>query len=67
VFHLDITKVDQNVARSDYTRMFQVYVSNVSSHFLDICLQVFHLDVAYVFTNMKCFQVFFFKCFIRMF
>jgi hypothetical protein len=50
--------------------MFQVYVPNVSSRFLGVCLQVFHLDVAYVFTHMKCFQVFFssvshicFECF----
>jgi hypothetical protein len=56
--------------------MFQVYVPNVSSRFLDISLQVFHIDVAYIFTHMKCFQVFFasvlyacfkcFSCFIRM-
>jgi hypothetical protein len=33
----------------------------------NVCLQVFHLNVAYVFTDIKCFQVFFFKCFICMF
>jgi hypothetical protein len=56
--------------------MFEVYVPNVSSRFSDVCLQVFHLDVAYVFTHIKCFQVFFasvlyacfecLKCFVRM-
>jgi hypothetical protein len=35
--------------------------------FLDICCKRFDLDVAFVFTHMKCFQVFFCKCFIRMF
>jgi hypothetical protein len=56
VFHLDITKVDRNVAMlQGYTRMFQVYVPNVSSRFLNVWLQVFYLDVAYVFTHMKCF------------
>jgi hypothetical protein len=67
VFNLDVTKVNQNVVHVGYTRMFEVYVPNVSSRFSDVCLQVFHLDVAYVFTHMKCFQVFFCKCFIRMF
>ena len=38
--------------------MFHVYFPNVSSHFPDVCLQVFHLDVTYIFTHMKCFQVF---------
>jgi hypothetical protein len=57
--------------------MFQIYVPNVLSRFPDVCLQVFHLNVAYVFTRMKCFQVFFFSnvsyacfecfsCFVRM-
>ena len=35
------------------TCMFQVYVPNVSSVFSDVCLQVFHLDVAYVFANVS--------------
>jgi hypothetical protein len=59
VFHLDVAKVDRKCCTccSGYTYMFQVYVSNVSSRFSDVCLQVFHPDVAYVFTHMKCFQV----------
>jgi hypothetical protein len=49
VFHLDVTKVDRNITYcSGYIRMFQVYVSNVSSRFPDVYLQVFYLDVAYV-------------------
>jgi hypothetical protein len=42
VFHKYVAKVDQNVAHvtMDYTRMFQVYVPNVSS-VLDICCKCF--------------------------
>jgi hypothetical protein len=43
--------------------MFQVYVPNVSSVFSDVCLQVFHQDVAYIFVSVsdvcsKCFSCF---------
>jgi hypothetical protein len=43
--------------------MFQVYVSNVSSVFPDVCSQVFYLDVAYIFTSVsevcsKCFRTY---------
>ena len=51
MFHLDVAKVDRNVAH--------IAVAIHASRFPDICLQVFHLDVAYIFTHMKCFQVFF--------
>ena len=34
-------------------------VTNVSSCFPHVCLHVFYLDVVYVFTHTKCFQVFF--------
>jgi len=44
VFHLDVAKVDLDVA---YTCMLQEYVSRVSGVFIHM-LQVFHLDVAYV-------------------
>jgi hypothetical protein len=76
VFHLDIVSVLSCCCKSisecctccsGYIRMFQVYVPNVLFCFLDICLQLFNLDVTYVFTHMKCFQVFFSKCFIYMF
>jgi hypothetical protein len=72
VVHLDVAKVDRNIARVVVVIHIcvQVYVPNVSSRFPDVCLQVFHLDVTYVFTHMKCFRVFFasvsyacFECF----
>jgi hypothetical protein len=42
VFHKDIAKVDRDVAHivMGYIRMFQVYVSNVSS-VLDVCCKYF--------------------------
>jgi hypothetical protein len=68
VFHLDVAKVDQNVIYcSGYTRMFQVYVPNVSSRFPDVYLQVFYLDVANVFHTCEVFSAIFCKCFIHMF
>jgi hypothetical protein len=64
VFHLYVIKVDWNVAYVAVDiHVFQVYFPNVSSRFPYVCLQVFYLDVSYVFTYMKCFQVFFCKCF----
>jgi hypothetical protein len=44
VFHLDVIKVDLDVA---YTCMLQMYVSSVLGVFICM-LQVFYLDVAYV-------------------
>jgi hypothetical protein len=54
----------------------QVYLPNVSSCFSDICLQMLHLNIGYVFIHVKCFHVFFasvsyacfecFNCFVRM-
>jgi hypothetical protein len=64
MFHLDVAKVDRDVA--DVTVAIH-YVSSVCSNVLfvfpDICLQVFHLDVAYVFASVldvcsKCFSCF---------
>jgi hypothetical protein len=71
VFHLGIAKVDRNVAHVAVAiHVCFKCVLNVSSRFPNVCLQVFQLDVAYVFTHMKCFQVFFasvsyacFECF----
>ena len=42
MFHKDVTKVDRNVAHvaMGYTRMLQVYITNVSSD-LDICCKCF--------------------------
>ena len=42
MFHFEFAKVDLNVAHvaSGYTRMFQVYVPNVSSHFPGVCVGV---------------------------
>jgi hypothetical protein len=75
VFHLNVAKVDRNIAHVAVAT-FQVYVLNISSRFRDVCLQVFHLDVAYIFIHMKYFQVFLqmfhthvfgcFSCFVRM-
>jgi hypothetical protein len=48
VFHLDVTKVDLDVAYvAIYTHMFEEHVSSVSSIFR-LMLQVFYLDVVYV-------------------
>jgi hypothetical protein len=44
VFYLDVAKVDLNVA---YTCMLQAYVSSILGVSY-VCLQVFHLDIAYV-------------------
>ena len=51
VFHLDVAKVDLDVA---YTCMLQVNVSSVSGVSY-VCCKCFHLDVAYVSNG---FQVF---------
>jgi hypothetical protein len=40
--------------------------SDVSSSFPDVCLQVFHLDVAYVFTSVSNVYSKCFSCFLRM-
>jgi hypothetical protein len=62
MFHLDITSVLSWCCKSrsgcctccnDCTRMFQVYVLNVLSVFPDVCLQVFRLDVEYVFVSVS--------------
>ena len=47
MFHMNVAKVDRDVAHiaMGYTRMFQVYVQNVSS-VSDICCKCVNLDVA---------------------
>ena len=52
IFYLDVTKVDLDVA---YTCMLQAYVFKCYSGVSYVCLQVFHLDVAYVYDDFKCF------------
>jgi hypothetical protein len=54
-------KVDMNVA---YTCILQIYVSSV---FMYVCLQVFHLDVACVCNGFQMFSGHFCKCFRRLF
>jgi hypothetical protein len=57
VFHMDVAKVDQDVA-------MVVHVCCKLSPMFRM-LQVFYLDVAYVFCNgFKCFLSVFCKCFI---
>jgi hypothetical protein len=61
--YLDVVKVDLNVA---YACILQTYVSSV----LYVCLQVFHLDVAYVVNFFRRFHKCLyacFKCFICLF
>jgi hypothetical protein len=57
-FHLFHT----NVAKVDYTCMFQVF-----SGVLYVCLPVFHLDVAYDCNGFQMFFKSFYKCFRRLF
>jgi hypothetical protein len=53
VFQFDVANVDRDVAHiAITTHLFQVYVLNVSSVFLDVYLQMFHFDVAYVFVSV---------------
>jgi hypothetical protein len=49
MFYLVVSKVDFDVAHAtnDYTRMFQMHVSSVSSVFRSM-LQMFYLDVSKV-------------------
>jgi hypothetical protein len=49
VFHLDVAKVDRNVAHIVmlYTHMFQVYIPNVSA-VSDVCCKCFYLYIAYI-------------------
>ena len=46
VLHLDVSKVDWDVAC--VAMVFQLYVPNVSSAFLDVCCKWAYMDVAYV-------------------
>jgi len=56
VFYLDVVKVDLDVA---YTCMLQAYVFKCFSSVSYVCLQVFHLDFAYVCNVVQVFlQVF---------
>jgi hypothetical protein len=48
VFCLDVAKVNLDIA---YTCMLQTYALSVFRSFLYICLQVFYLDVAYVYND----------------
>jgi hypothetical protein len=70
MFCQDVAKIDLDVT---YTCMLQAYVSKILGA-LYLCLQVFHLDVAYVYNCFKCFSDVFisvsgayFKCFIYFF
>jgi hypothetical protein len=57
VFRIDVAKVDRDVAIAIHVYckcMFQMF-----HLFLDVCLQVFHLNVAYI-LHISC------KCFIWM-
>jgi hypothetical protein len=65
VFHLDVAKIDRNVAH--VVVAIHVYVPNFSFRFPDVCLQVFRLDVAYVFLRYEVFSGVFCKCLVCMF
>jgi hypothetical protein len=52
VFYLNVAKVDLDVA---YTSMLQTYVSSVLGVSY-VCLQVFHLNVAYVCNDFQKFS-----------
>ena len=55
MFHLDVAKVDRDVAHVAMARniyMLQVYIPKVSSIFLDVYCKHVYLNVAYIFTHM---------------
>jgi hypothetical protein len=55
VFHMDVVKVDRDVAHV-IMAIHVMHVPNVSSVF-NVCLQVFRLDVVYV--SCKCCKSFY--------
>jgi hypothetical protein len=63
LFYLDVAQVDMDVV---YTYMLQAYVSRFSG-ISYVCLQVFYLDVAYVYNGFEMFFRRFRKCFRRLF